>query len=124
MWTLERSALGQESELPFVWPDGRPLHPDTITALFHRHQKSAGLPRIRLHDVRHSYATAALTAGVSPKIISERLSHATVAFTLQTYGHVIPAMDPKAARTVAALIFGTETAGGTISGTIAPIASE
>ena len=88
----------------FVWPDGRPLHPDTITALFHKHCESAGLPRIRLHDVRHSYATAALLARVPAKVISERLGHATAAFTLQTYAHVIPGMDEDAAVSVAALI--------------------
>jgi integrase len=102
-WREERRLLGQDTQLLFVWPDGRPLHPDTITALFHRHRKAAGLPRIRLHDVRHSYATAALKAGIPPKVISERLGHATAAFTLQTYTHVIPGMDESAAATVAAL---------------------
>lgn len=76
-WDRERELLGQDTQLLFVWPNGRPLHPDTISALFHKHCDAAGLPRIRLHDVRHSYATAALMAGVSPKIISERLGHAT-----------------------------------------------
>ena len=90
-----------------MWPDGRALHPDTITAMFHRHCTGTGLPRIRLHDVRHSYATAALQAGVPTKIISERLGHATAAFTLQTYTHVIPGMDQAAADTVAALILGS-----------------
>ena len=69
--TLGRGARGcwaRTRELLFVWPDGRPLHPDTITALFHRHCAAAGLPRIRLHDVRHSYATAALKAGVPAKV--------------------------------------------------------
>jgi len=100
-WEEERRLLGQSSRLLFVWPSGGPLHPDTITATFHRHCQAAGLPRIRLHDVRHSYATAALIAGVSPKIISERLGHSTVAFTLQTYAHVIPTMDEAAAATAA-----------------------
>jgi integrase len=72
-WAHEREQLGQDTRLLFVHPSGEPLHPDWITELFHRHCKAAGLPRIRLHDVRHSYATAALKAGVSPKIISERL---------------------------------------------------
>jgi integrase len=103
-WDQERELLGQETQLLFVWPNGNPLHPDTISALFHKHCEAAGLPRIRLHDVRHSYATAALMAGVSPKIISERLGHATSAFTLQVYSHVIPGMDDAAASTVAALI--------------------
>ena len=105
-WEEERRALGQTSPLLFVWPNGQPLHPDTITALFHKHCEAAGLPRIRLHDVRHSYATAALKAGVPAKIVSERLGHATAAFTLQVYTHVIPGMDQQAATTVADLILG------------------
>lgn len=104
VWEEEGYLLGQTRRLLFVWPDGQPLHPDTITALFHKHCEAAGLPRIRLHDVRHSYATAALKAGISPKVISERLGHATAAFTLQTYTHVIPGMDKEAAEAVARLI--------------------
>ena len=61
--------------------------------------------------MRHSYATAALKAGISAKVISERLGHASVAFTLQTYGHVIPGMDRDAAATVADLILGQHAEG-------------
>ena len=68
------------------------------------------------HDVRHSYATAALKAGISPKIISERLGHATAAFTMQTYTHVIPGMDEGAASTVAHLILGLAPTDGRKSG--------
>ncbi len=96
-WAEERRLLGQDSRLLFVWPDGGALHPDTLTALFSKHVRAAGLPRIRLHDVRHSYAAAALRAMVSPKIVSERLGHTNVAFTMQTYMHVIPGMDAEAA---------------------------
>ena len=103
-WQEERRVLGQSSPLLFVWADGRPLHPDTITGLFHKHASDAGLPRIRLHDVRHSYATAALQAGIAAKVVSERLGHSTAAFTLQVYSHVIPGMDEHAANTVAGLI--------------------
>lgn len=110
VWSEERYLLGQDSKLLFVWPDGRPLHPDTLNALFYKHLAAAGLPRIRLHDVRHSYATAALKSGVSPKIISERLGHTNVAFTLQTYTHVIPGMDQAAADTIADLILGPSRA--------------
>jgi integrase len=51
---------------------------------FDQHLRRTGLPRIRLHDLRHSYATLALTAGEHPKVVSERLGHATVAITLDT----------------------------------------
>lgn len=107
IWAGERRLLDQDSELLFVWPNGTPLHPDTLTTLFYKHVANAGLPKIRLHDVRHSYATAALKSGVSPKIISERLGHTNVAFTLQTYTHVIPGMDQDAANQIAKLILGT-----------------
>jgi hypothetical protein len=66
----------------------------------------AGVPQIRLHDVRRSYATAALKAGIHPKIVSERLGHASVAFTLQTYSHVLEGMDQAAASEIAAHILG------------------
>jgi Phage integrase family len=90
-------------------------YPDNITAWFEQHTRAAGLPRIRLHDVRHSYATAALKAGIPAKVISERLGHASVAFTPQVYGHVIPGMDADAVATVADLILaGTGKGPGTV----------
>ena len=109
LWAQERHALGQSTQLLFVWPSGQPLHPDTITALFHRHCHAGGLPRIRLHDVRHSYATAALLAGAPPKVISERLGHSSVAFTQQVYTQVIPGMDRSVANQAAALILGSQS---------------
>ena len=54
--------------------------------------------------MRHSYATAALAAGIPAKVVSERLGHATVAITLDVYSHVIPGMDAQAANAVASLI--------------------
>lgn len=66
---------------------GRPLHPDTITARFNRLVDRAGVPRIRLHDVRHTYATMAMDAGVDPKMLSDRMGHANTSVTLQIYTH-------------------------------------
>jgi Site-specific recombinase XerD len=63
------------------------------------------------HDLRHSYATAALAANVSPKVVSERLGHAKVGITLDVYSHVLPSMDEQAALTVARLILGEDTPG-------------
>jgi integrase len=59
---------------------------------------------IRLHDLRHGWASLALAAGVNPKIVSERLGHATVSFTLDTYSHVMPGLQENAAARVAALL--------------------
>jgi integrase len=109
-WRAERRAIGRTSTLVFCWPDGKPVHPQTITDRFFRLSREAGLPFIRLHDVRHSYATAALKAGVHPKIVSERLGHASVAFTLQTYSHVIEGMDEAAATTIARHILDNDQA--------------
>jgi integrase len=80
-----------DSGLVFTWPDGRELHPERFTRWFQQHAHDAGLPKIRLHDVRHSYATAALAAGVPAKVVSERLGHANIAITMDTYSHVLPA---------------------------------
>ncbi|HEX3966039.1 MAG TPA: tyrosine-type recombinase/integrase [Trebonia sp.] len=90
----------------FTWENGRAVQPDVIRQRFNRQVAALGLRRIRLHDLRHSYATAALAAGVSPKIVSERLGHASVAFTLSQYTHLLPGLDRDAASTVAAILLG------------------
>ena len=59
--------------------------------------REAGLPNIRLYDLRHTCATLALTIGVPPKVVSEQLGHASAAFTLDTYSHVLPHMQAEAA---------------------------
>jgi integrase len=103
----ERAEVGSawmDSGLVFTRPDGVPIHPDLITDWFRRLARGAGLPPIRLHDVRHSYATAALAAGIPAKVVSERLGHANIAITLDVYSHVIPGMDAQAANAVASLI--------------------
>ena len=107
----QRLAVGprwQDSGLVFTWPDGRPVHPQRFSKWFEQHARAAGLPRIRLHDVRHSYATAALAAGIPAKVVSERLGHATIAITMDTYSHVLPGLDELAAGTVARLILGDD----------------
>ena len=87
----------------FCWEDGRPIYPDTITEKFNALVDHARLPLITLHDVRHSYATIALRSGVHPKIVSSRLGHASVAFTLQTYTEDIPDLDRQAAEDISGL---------------------
>ena len=64
------------------------------------------LPLIRVHDLRHGFASLALESGVHPKVVSERLGHASVAFTLDRYSHAVPALEEAAAEQVAALIRG------------------
>lgn len=64
------------------------------------------LPRIRLHDLRHTHATLALKAGVHPKVVSERLGHATVGITLDLYSHVVPSLARDAAEQIMSSTYG------------------
>ena len=104
---VERKAAGsawQETGLVFTLEDGSAIHPDRFSRWFSRLVDVAGLPHIRLHDLRHTHATLALQAGVHPKVVSERLGHATVGITLDLYSHVSPAMDEDAAERIAGLL--------------------
>jgi integrase len=98
-------AWSNTSDLVFTNEVGEPVHPSAFSYSFESYVRHSGLPRIRLHDLRHTYATVALAAGVHPKIVSERLGHATIAVTLDLYSHVTPAIDAEAAALVAAKIF-------------------
>lgn len=77
--------------------NGEPFHPDSITQKWERFVAKHNLPQIRLHDLRHSNATALIAAGVSAKVVQHRLGHANVSITLNTYTHVLPSMDEEAA---------------------------
>jgi integrase len=106
----EKLKLGeayQDMGLVFCRADGGPVHPDRFTQMFDKHVKESGLPRIRLHDLRHTHATLALAAGIHPKVVSERLGHSTVAFTMDVYSHAIPSMEAEAAETIANLVRGS-----------------
>lgn len=103
----------QDGDLVFSHPDGRPFHPERFSrefdrkvARYNREHPEAPLPRLRLHDLRHTWATLALRAGVHPKVVAERLGHANTTVTLNVYSHVVEGMQADAAETVAALIFG------------------
>ena len=80
--------------------DGSPRSPGALTRAFAKFIATSKLPRIRLHDLRHSHATQLLRQGVHPKIVSERLGHSTISITLDTYSHVIPGMQEDAARRI------------------------
>jgi integrase len=103
----EMTARGEdltEGELVFLNEQGEPIHPDRVSAYFTRAAKTAGVPVIRLHDLRHTHATLALSAGVHPKVVSERLGHANIGITLDTYSHCLPVLSEEAACRVAALV--------------------
>ena len=105
--SAERLMVGagwRDHGLVFTAPDGSPLNPDTIGQWFARMVRRSELPRIRLHDLRHTHATHLLAADVNIKIVSERLGHSSTSFTLDTYGHVMPGQQASAAAAVAAVV--------------------
>lgn len=83
----------------------QPDSPQLFTKHFDVLVRKTGLPRIRLHDLRHTHAALALQAGIHPRTVSERLGDATVAFTLDSYSHTIPAFEEAAAERIAKLVF-------------------
>jgi integrase len=106
----QRLAVGPDYTdhgLVFAEPDGSPIHPDRFRKRFEHRVERSGLPPIRFHDLRHTYATLASQAGVHAKVVSEILGHANIGITLDTYSHAIPSLQESAAETVAALVFGS-----------------
>jgi integrase len=96
-----RLAMGESYEdqgLIFASETGGPL---TLRNVTERHfkplLKRAGLPNVRLYDMRHTHATLLLAAGEHPKVVQERLGHSTIMLTLDTYSHVVPGMQERAA---------------------------
>ena len=89
----------------FTTENGEALDPESVSRYWRRAVKQSLLPPIRLHDLRHTHATLALQAGIHPKVVSERLGHATVSITLDTYSHAVPAMQEEAAERIAGLVF-------------------
>ena len=87
-----------EEDLVFAYTDGRPLDPGTVTHAFSKVLTKAGVPHMRFHDLRHTHATLMLKADVHPKIVSERLGHANIGITLDTYSHVVPGLQEVAAQ--------------------------
>lgn len=104
----EKESLGGgyiDQGLVFAKPDGSPLNPDYFSQVFDRTVAKLPVTRIRLHDLRHTHATLGLAAGVPAKVMSDRLGHATVAFTQDVYMHAIPQLESDAAKLMANLIF-------------------
>jgi integrase len=99
-------AVGQEPQRPRVHQGGRhPIKPDWRNRRFKQIARLAGLPDgVRVYDLRHGWATAALRAGVHPKLVQEVMQHSSYSTTADPYTHVMPAHSAEAVRTVAALV--------------------
>ena len=104
----QRMATGRRGDDGFVFAttEGSPIHPDLISQTFQRFMAQIDLPKIRLHDLRHTHATILLQENVHPKVVSERLGHSSIAFTMTVYQHVMPGMQAEAAATFGAAVFG------------------
>ena len=88
--------LGQD-DLVLAHADGSPIHPDYMTEVWATTADQVGYPSVRLHDLRHTHASLMLKQGVHPKVVSERLGHANIGITLDTYSHVLPGLQEEAA---------------------------
>jgi integrase len=82
--------------LVFTSITGEPLNPSTLTHGFHKLALRAGLKGVRFHDLRHTFASLMFLMGAPAKVISEALGHASVAFTMDTYSHIIEGMQSEA----------------------------
>jgi integrase len=94
----------QKNNLVFCKADGTKIDPREFTKHFQRLLEEAGLPRVRLHDLRHTHASLLLARGVHPKIVQERLGHSSITMTLDLYSHMTPGLDEAAAATLNGLL--------------------
>lgn len=97
--------MPEAADLVCTTPEGRPIHSNKLAQRFKAILREAGLPAMRLYDLRHTAATLALSAGVPPKVVAEQLGHASAAFTLDVYSHLLPHMQEEAAARMEGLLF-------------------
>ena len=101
---LKEQQAKTNSEYVFPSPTGGPISPDSILNMLHRVLKRAGLPQIRFHDMRHTFATLALQNGVDIKTVSGMLGHYSAGFTLDTYAHMTTQVQREAAKTMGSIL--------------------
>jgi len=94
--SLHLGRLLKPDDLVFSNAEGKPLDPGVLSHNFARIEKRAGLRGVRFHDLRHTFASLMLLRGAKPKVISEALGHSSVAFTMDTYSHIMQGMQSEA----------------------------
>lgn len=82
------------------------MDPDRISRAFAHFVRDAELPHLTFHGLRHAHATLMLSAGVHPKVVSERLGHSNIAITMDTYSHVLPDLQEAAAEAIDDQLYG------------------
>jgi integrase len=101
---MQQRRKTSNSEWVFPSPTGGPMSPDSVLHMLHRVLKRAGLPKVRFHDLRHTFATLSLKSGVDVKTVSSMLGHYSAGFTLNTYAHVTAQMKQDAADAIGGVI--------------------
>ncbi len=104
---LEQKKKVGDSPWVFPSPTGGPISPDSVGNMLHRVLKRAGLPSLRFHDLRHTFATLALQNGVDVKTVSGMLGHFSAGFTLDTYAHATTVSQRQAAKTMGGILSGS-----------------
>jgi integrase len=90
--------MKEEEGLVFKTRTGKPISPRNLVRHFKSAIETAGLPEIRFHDLRHTFATIHLQADTNPKVVQEMLGHSQISLTLDTYSHVLPSVQEDAAK--------------------------
>ncbi len=93
-----------DNDLVFATPLGEPIDPANLRRTFRGITKAVGQPKLRFHDLRHGHATLMLKGGAHPKIVQERLGHASITTTLDVYSHVLPNLQAEAIASLDGLI--------------------
>lgn len=98
---LAAGPLWKDNGLIFPTGIGTPMDPRSLSNDYDRMIEKSELPRIRLHDLRHTFATIGLAQGVHPKVMSDMLGHSKVSLTLDVYSHALPSFQTEASEKIA-----------------------
>jgi hypothetical protein len=110
--------------LVFPTLKGFPLEHSTVTYAFGKALKAAGLPRMRIHDLRHTAATLLLKHGVHPKVVQELLGHSSITLTLDTYSHVVPSLHVEVAAHMQGILDGSAPNGSNMAAKLPELTAE
>lgn len=100
-------AWKNDRELVFTSPAGNPVYGTQASEILDRDIEAAGLPRIRVHDLRHTAATIALQRGIHPKVVQDMLGHSSIAVTLDVYSHTMPGLHQQLADAMDSVLGGS-----------------
>ncbi len=103
---LAHADVWHDNDLVFTTDVGQPINPDNLQTDYRRLIQAAGVRRIRVHDLRHTYVSLALQAGVNIRVISELVGHSDIRVTLGTYAHVMPEQRIESVKKIGNILYG------------------